>query len=129
MFPEPTSASLAGAAALMSAFTMALFGVDYYSLLYALIGALCALSRSEQMGRGRAVLYVMLSTLIGAVIGNLAAGYLVQQPKWVLFGLCLVGGLTAQAVASAIFRAAPGMTDLVVKAIEAAVKRYTGEKP
>jgi crotonobetainyl-CoA:carnitine CoA-transferase CaiB-like acyl-CoA transferase len=127
--PEPTSASLAAFAAGLSAVTLALFGVDYYSLLYALIGALLALARSEQMGRGRAVVYVLLATFAGAVLGNLAAAQLASPSRFVAIGACLVGGIVAQAFATVIFNTAPGLSDLAAKGIENILRRLFGAKP
>jgi hypothetical protein len=128
--PEPTSATIAATLAGLSAITLALFGVDYYSLLYALIGAMFALFKSEQMSWGRAVVYVLLATLAGAVLGNLAAGYVaVNPPRLVLIGFCGAGGLLAQAIASALLQAAPGFADIVVKGLERLLKRVVGHKP
>ncbi|HSW19541.1 MAG TPA: hypothetical protein VLJ86_20140 [Ramlibacter sp.] len=122
---EPASATMAAGAAALSAVTLALFGVDYYSLLYALVGALMALGRAEQMGRARAIVYVLLSTLSGAVIGNVVTDYFQLRSRIVLIALCLVGGLVAQAVASVIFRAAPGLTNTAVRALEAFLSRWS----
>lgn len=119
MVPEG-SAALAAMAAAASAVSLALFGVDYYSLLYALIGALMALARSDQMSRGRAVLYVLLSTFAGAVIGNVVASYWEHPTRIALIALCLVGGLIAQVVATVILRVAPGLTEKAVRRIERA---------
>jgi crotonobetainyl-CoA:carnitine CoA-transferase CaiB-like acyl-CoA transferase len=127
--PDPTSASLAALAAGLSTVTLALFGVDYYSLLYALIGALLALARSEQMGRGRAVAYVLLATLTGAVLGNLVAAQLLNPPRILAISACLVGGIVAQAFATVIFNTAPGLSDLAVKGFVATLRRLFGAKP
>lgn len=123
---EPTSASLAALTAALSAVTMAMFGVDYYSLLWGLVGAMFAASFAGSMGSGRAILYVLLSTLTGAVLGNLVTAYFQLQNRIVLIGLCLVGGLIAQAVATAIFKAAPGLTAIAVRGIESMLKRMFG---
>lgn len=126
---EPTSVTAGALAAALSTATLALLGVDYYSLLWALIGALMALSRSEQMGRGKAILFVLLATLAGAVLGTFAVTQFELRARIALIGLSWVGGLVAQAFASAIFRAAPGLTGVVVTGIESAIKRvFPGSK-
>jgi uncharacterized membrane protein YeaQ/YmgE (transglycosylase-associated protein family) len=118
MIPE-TSAALAAFAAAVSTALLALFGVDYHSLLYALIGAMFAVFLSERMSRGRAVLYTLLSTLAGAVLGNVLASHLGRAPQRIeLFGLCIVGGLCAQAVAAGILRASPRVSEVAAKFLE-----------
>lgn len=116
--PEPTSTTAAAIAATASAVTLALFGVDYYSLLYALVGAFLALGHAEQMGRLRAVVYVCLATLVGAVLGNAVNEYLGLKSRILLIGLCLIGGIMAQALAGAVVRAAPRLANKAVKAAE-----------
>lgn len=120
--PEPIAPTVASLAAAASTIALALFGVDYYSLLYALVGAFFALGHAEQMGRMRAVVYVTLSTLAGAVIGTAVNEYLGLKSRILLIGLCLVGGIVAQALAGALVRAAPG---LARKAIKGAADRWT----
>lgn len=122
MIPE-TSAAVAAVAAAFSAIVLALFGVDYHSLLYALIGAMAAVSLSERMTRGRAVLYTLLSTLIGAVLGNVVASHLARTNRFELFLLCIAGGLLAQAVAAGVLKAAPRVTDAIAKLIERLIGR------
>lgn len=129
MMPEPTSAVLAAIAGL-SAITLALFGVDYHSLVYALCGAMFSLFLSGQMTWGRAVVYVLLSTIVGAVLGNLAAAYITgKPPKIVLIALCLLCGFMAQAIAQAMQRTAPVLADILVKWLERLLRRLTGDKP
>ena len=117
--PEPTSTAVGAAsiAATASALSLALFGVDYYSLLYGLVGALLALGHAEQMGRARAIVYVLLSMLAGAVIGNVAVEYLQLRTRYFVIGFCLVGGLLAQVAAGVALRVAPSL-------IEAGLKRF-----
>jgi peptidoglycan/LPS O-acetylase OafA/YrhL len=127
MIPDPTgSTAVAAMAALASTATMALFGVDYYSLLYALIGALFALASAEQMGRVRAVAFVLLSTLAGAVIGNAVAGYVEHPTRVQLFAMCLVGGLVAQIVATGILKAGPDLMDWGIKEVKRIWSSRTG---
>lgn len=124
MVPE-TSAAVGALVAAVSAILMALFGVDYYSILWALIGALFAVWLSERMSRGRAIIYVLLSTLAGAVLGNVLALQLAHAPKTLLNGLCLVGGVAAQGIAAALMMAAPRVVDAAARAIE---RRFGGGK-
>lgn len=104
--------------AAVSAISMALFGVDYYSLLWGLVGALLAVMLSEPMTRARAVVYTFLATLTGAVIGNVIAVRFGPMPKVVLSALCILGGLAALAIAAGLLKAAPRLTDAVTRAIE-----------
>lgn len=105
---EPTTTAAASLAAAMSGITIALLGVDYYSLLYGMVGAFLALGSAESMGRGRAILYVILSTLVGSAIGN--ASLIVfpvgSQTRAVLILGCLVGGAGAQLLVAALLKAA-----------------------
>lgn len=118
MIPE-TSAATAALMAAVSAATMAVFGVDYYSLLWALVGAMLAVTLSEKMSRGRAIVYVLLSMLVGAVLGNVVGLRFEHAPKVLLNALCALGGITAQGIASALLAAAPRVTDAIVRKIEA----------
>lgn len=93
---EPTSTTLAGYAAAASGVTLALLGVDYHSLLYGFVGALLAISNSERMTRARAVVYAVLSTLTGAVIGNAAVAFFETTNRSMLIFGCLIGGAGAQ---------------------------------
>jgi predicted aconitase with swiveling domain len=115
--PEPTTLTAGAIAAAVSAATMAFFGVDYYSLLYGLVGALLALPHVEQMGRGRAVAFVVLSTLAGAVIGNGFAAYVDSKSRPVLIMGCLVGGLVAQALAGQVLQRVPRLVDALIKRV------------
>jgi hypothetical protein len=119
MVPE-TGIAAAVAAALSTA-SLALFGVDYYSLLYALVGALLALPHAEQMGRTRAIVYVMLSVLAGAAIGNCAVLYLHLTSRPMLILACLGGGLLAQALAAFILKNAGAI-------LEAFISRWRGKQ-
>jgi hypothetical protein len=118
-----TSAGLAAIVATVSATLLAVFGVDYYSLLGGLVGAMLALGASQSMSRGGAVLFVMLSMFAGAVIGSVAATYFAHPPRALVIGLCIVGGVVAQAIASALLAAAPRLTKAAADAVE---KRFGG---
>ena len=118
---EPVSISATSIAAAASVITLAAFGVDYYSLLYGMIGALLAADRGDKMGRTRAIVWVSLSSIVGAVIGNIITEYFGLKSKFMLIGLCLLGGIMAQAAASAIVQGTPVLIDTLVRAIGAAI--------
>lgn len=126
---EPTSTTVAALAASLSGVTLALFGVDYYSLLYGMVGALFAVVHANTIapkpppatdsvvshiarisaliiGSGRVVIYVAFSTLAGAVIGNAAAALLGGNNRSIIILGCMVGGAGAQAMVSAVLNAA-----------------------
>lgn len=117
--PEPTTFTAGAITAAISAATMAFFGVDYYSLLYGVIGALLALPHVEQMGRVRAMVFVILSTLAGAVIGNGFVLWIDTKSRGALFLSCLVGGLAAQAMAGQLLKSVPRLAEALVKRVTA----------
>lgn len=121
-----TSASVAAFMVTVSATLLAVFGVDYYSLLGGLFGAMLALGGSVRMSRAGAIAFVLLSTFAGAIAGSVAAAYFERPPRVAVIGLCIVGGIISQAVASGLMAAAPG---LVKSVLEALGKRVTGGKP
>lgn len=96
-----------GLAVALSAATLALLGLDHLSVIWGFIGALFAAFQAERMGRARAILFVVLSTLGGAALGNgLLAAAGVQQPagRLMLYLACLVGGYGAQALLARLLR-------------------------
>lgn len=103
---EPTTAIIAAWAAILSGVTMAVFGVDYYSLLYGMVGAMLALHQAETMPRLRAVLFVLLSTLVGSALGNAALNFFGASNKGMLFVGCIVGGAGAQIFINGLLKAA-----------------------
>ena len=94
-----------------SAFTLTLLGVEYHALVWALAGALAALSmapaqqqQATPRTRVRAVAFVVFSTLAGAAIsGGLVV--LLGGGKPMLILLALATGYGAQAVLEAALRA------------------------
>lgn len=103
--PEPTT-TLAGAiAAGASTITMALLGVDYYSLIWGMVGALLALYQAEKMGRIRSVIFISLSTLVGAACGTGALDAIKSESKPLLIVFSLVAGFGAQVIVTALLRA------------------------
>lgn len=112
--PEPTT-FWAAVAATLSTISLALFGVDYYSMLYGFVGALFALAQPESVGRLKAIVFVALSTLVGAAIGNAAVILAGTNSRGLLILGCLIGGAGAQLlVASAI------------KALSARIEKFGG---
>lgn len=87
-----------------SAATLALFGVDYYSLLWGFVGAMWAVMEAEREPWLRAIVLVALSTLLGAAFGS-AAQLLVEPPsRGVLIIGALLGGAGAKLIVSTAIR-------------------------
>ena len=103
--PEPTTPTAAALAATASGITMALLGVDYYSLIWAMFGAMFALYQTGSVGRVGSVVFVALSTLVGAAVagGLMAMLDSKARPLMILFGL--LGGFGSQAVVNAMLAA------------------------
>lgn len=103
--PEPTSFA-AGAITTASALTLAVLGVDYYSLIWSLVGTFGALYwREQRVGSIRSVLYVALSTLVGAAIGTALMAGAGSTSRPILILLSLVCGFGAQAILTALLEA------------------------
>lgn len=92
-------------AATLSTISLALFGVDYYSMLGGFLGALLALPQAESMGRFKALLFVALSTLVGAVIGNVLVVLAGSTARPLLILGCIVGGAGAQLLVATVIKA------------------------
>lgn len=74
---EPTTTTaLSMFMAGVSGATMAVLGVNHFSLLWAAVGALTVLMYSEPVNKGKAALATLLSTLLGAAIGTALADHL-----------------------------------------------------
>jgi hypothetical protein len=98
--------SVAGAlAAAASTITLALLGVDYYSLIWGMVGALLALYQAERMGRVRSVIYITLSTLVGAACGTGAMAAISSGSRPLLIVFSLVAGFGAQVIVTSLLRA------------------------
>lgn len=91
----------------VSAILLALLGVDYYAMLWAFTGALVALTQTN-IGRGRALVYVLLSTLVGSVLGSAAIAFLGSQNRVFLALLSLVAGVGWQTFIALLLRAVEG---------------------
>jgi hypothetical protein len=104
---EPTTATAAGVAAWAtsaSAITLAVFGVDYYALLWGFVGALFARGHAESMTKIRAALYIALSTAV-------------HTSRPILIVLCVACGAGAQR-----------LLDAVVAALESKIKSVGGSE-
>jgi hypothetical protein len=100
---EPTSQAAAFAAS-ASAITLALLGVDHLSIIWGLVGALFALYEADRMPRSRALLFVVLSTLAGAALGNGALALAGTTSKGLLLVACIVCGYGTQALLARLLR-------------------------
>lgn len=98
-----TLAALVGA---ISSATVTLLGVDYYAVLWGFVGAMLALTQVERMERRRALVYVALSTLIGAACGTAAIAYTNQPVRAFLILASIVGGFGANVIISALLQVA-----------------------
>lgn len=103
---DPTTSTITAWAAAFSGITLALFGVDYYSLLYGLVGAMLAMHQAEAMTRLRAVVYVVLSTLVGAALGSGALALFGVSSKPLLIVCSIVGGAGAHVIVSRLLKVA-----------------------
>lgn len=95
----------------LSTTTLALFGVEYFALLWAFIGALFALMQSQAMGRWRAVFFVAISTLIGAALGSGFVDVVQTTSRPILILAVLIGGAGAQTLIGSILKAAQTRID------------------
>ena len=85
---------------------LTLFGVDYYAMLWAFVGSLVAITQMKnKMGRTRALVYVFLSTMVGAALGSAAFAYLDAKPQAILLICSVVGGFGWQLIMSALVQA------------------------
>lgn len=128
MQPDPTSASAAAFSAAASAISMALFGVDYYSLVWGFLGALLALTQAARMERMQAMVYVTLSTFVGAMCGSFVTDYYSLKSRLWLLALCLFFGLVAQAIVAAVFKAAPGLAAGLIGGVGTKLSKVFGGK-
>ncbi len=98
---EPNSFSLA--VTTLSAALLALLGVDYYALLWGIIGAIFSLSYLPPMGKRAAVATVVISSMIGAAFGTALAEK--TGSRSLLIVLALVAAAGAQPIMAAAVRA------------------------
>ena len=104
--PEPTTSGVHAFALALSALSMSLLGVDYYSLIWGMVGAQVALFQNDTpMGRVRSVIYIALSTLVGAAVGTGTLSFFSSESRALLILISLVGGFGAQKIVTALLNA------------------------
>jgi hypothetical protein len=108
-----TTAAIDGFVGVVSAALVALFGLNYYAMVWAFVGALVALTRSDKTTRTRAIFYVLFSTFIGALLGTAAAEFFGISMRSVIAIMSLLGGVGWQ-----------GMIALLLKLAEARIRTY-----
>lgn len=74
----------------VSAVLMAVFGVDYYSLLWATVGAAATLLYSKPQTKTRAAWAVGISSLLGAALGTFIAARMFNGERSALIVCALV---------------------------------------
>jgi peptidoglycan/LPS O-acetylase OafA/YrhL len=87
---------------------LALLGVDYYATIWAFVGSLLALTQMQKMTRPRAVIYVLLSTLIGAALAGGAVAFLGTSHRAFTVTLGLLGGAGSQGLVALLLRGVEG---------------------
>lgn len=92
----------------ISAALISLFGLNYYAMVWAFIGALVALTKSAKMTRLRAVFYVIFSTFIGALLGTAAGEYFTLSSRTSIAFLSLLGGMGWQGMIAVLLQVAEG---------------------
>src|SRR5574341_1527668 len=89
----------------VSQILLTLFGVDYYAMIWAFVGSILALTHVKKMTRGRALIYVALSTLIGAAFGSVAVAFMGTGNRAFLIGASVIGGTGSQLIVAAALQA------------------------
>lgn len=100
--------NLDAAVAVLNAGLLALLGVDYYATLWAFVGSLLAVTQQQKMTRVRAVVYVLLSTLIGAALAGGAVAFLGTQNRAITVVLGLLGGAGSQGLVALLLQGVAG---------------------
>lgn len=106
MVSEPAQSTISTFAAGLSAGALALFGVTYLGMLWALIGALTALMFAEQQNRGKALASVVGGMFVGAVMSDLLMYMIDAQATSKLasathLGIAFIGGAGSKRILSA----------------------------
>lgn len=92
----------------ISAGLVSLFGLNYYAVVWAFVGALVALTRSDKMTRWRAIFYVMFSTFIGALLGTAGAEFMKITTRSIIAVMALLGGVGWQGMIAILLKVAEG---------------------
>lgn len=96
----------------------ALLGLNYYALLYAFLGALVAVMKSEKINdRIRLVVFVIASTLVGAIMGTASAEYLLITRKSFIAMISLCCGLWWQALLAIVLTVIQAKGKAIVEAV------------
>ncbi len=115
---EPTNFA-AVLAATLSSFSLALFGVDWYALLWGFVGAMYALFNGPDLARLPAIAFVAMSTFAGASIGSMVVLAMAVEHRVVLIFISLVGGVCSQMIINE-----------AAKSVSALIGRFLGsQKP
>ncbi len=93
-----TSNFAAVLAASFSSLSLALFGVDYYALVWGFVGAMFALYNGPDLARKPAIAFVTMSTFAGAAIGSMVVLSLGIDHRIILVFCSLVGGVCSQLI-------------------------------
>lgn len=94
--------------AALNAATLALLGVNYYAVVWAFLGSLVAMTQMERKVWSRAVLYSLLSTLIGSLMGTATADFLNITNRSALAFLSILGALGWQTFLAICIKIAEG---------------------
>lgn len=94
--------------AVLNAATLALLGVNYYAVVWAFLGSLVAMTQMERKPWMRAVLYSLLSTLMGSLLGTAGADFMGLTNKSALAFLSTVGALSWQTSLALVVKIAEG---------------------
>ncbi len=113
-----TSNFAAVVAATLSSFSLALFGVDYYALLWGFFGAMYALFNGPELTRLPAISFVAMSTFAGAAIGSMVVLALEIEHRVVLIFISMVGGVCSQMIINE-----------AAKSVSGVIARFLGSKP
>src|SRR3954463_16089600 len=92
----------------VSAALIALFGLNYYAMVWAFVGALVALMKSEKTTRMRAIFYVLFSTFIGALLGTACAEFFKINLNSAISIMSLLGGVGWQGIIAILLKVAEG---------------------
>lgn len=87
--------------AALSSFLMAMFGVDYYALLWASLGSVTTLLYAVPTKKAKGVLSTIISALAGAALGSALNEHMITTRSFLLV-TSLVCGAGAQPLVNAL---------------------------